>query len=65
MDFNIVLEYASGGALSEYIGKDLSELVLVRLTTELADGLHYIHDHHVIHRDLKASNILLEGDDPA
>jgi serine/threonine-protein kinase len=33
----------------------------VRIAREVADGLHYAHQHGVIHRDIKPENILLYG----
>jgi serine/threonine-protein kinase len=33
----------------------------LRIAREVADGLHYAHQHGVIHRDVKPENILLSG----
>jgi serine/threonine protein kinase/tetratricopeptide (TPR) repeat protein len=33
----------------------------LRITREVADALHYAHQHGVIHRDVKPENILLSG----
>jgi eukaryotic-like serine/threonine-protein kinase len=33
----------------------------LRITREVADGLHYAHQHGVIHRDIKPENVLLSG----
>jgi serine/threonine-protein kinase len=33
----------------------------LRIAREVADGLHYAHEHGVIHRDVKPENILLSG----
>jgi serine/threonine protein kinase len=59
--FCLIMEYASGGCLANHLGKELSKAMQLRLITEIADGLHYLHGEHVIHRDLKSSNILLSG----
>ena len=36
----------------------------VKITTEVADALHYAHEHGVIHRDIKPENILLQNGRP-
>jgi eukaryotic-like serine/threonine-protein kinase len=33
----------------------------VRLATEIADALHYAHEHGVVHRDIKPENVLLQS----
>jgi len=36
---------------------------LARLLAEVADGLHYAHEHRIVHRDIKLQNLLLGRDD--
>jgi len=36
----------------------------VRITTEVAEALHYAHEHGVVHRDIKPENILLHAGRP-
>lgn len=31
---------------------------------EIAEGMEYLHDKHILHRDLKPLNFLLVGDTP-
>ena len=59
----LILEYAAGGSLQDHLAEDMSADLQQRLMRELANGLLYIHEQHVIHRDLKASNILLAGNE--
>jgi serine/threonine protein kinase len=33
----------------------------IQVTREIADGLAYAHAHHVVHRDIKPQNIMLEA----
>lgn len=58
-----VMPYVEGEslqALSERAGSlPLDEAV--RIVCEIADGLHYAHQHGVIHRDIKPANVLMSG----
>ena len=65
VEFVLVMEYASGGCLADHIESEMSSELQLRLMTELASGLNYIHGMKVMHRDLKSSNILLAGDELA
>mmetsp|Transcript_18633 Transcript_18633/g.34975 ORF Transcript_18633/g.34975 Transcript_18633/m.34975 type:complete len:475 (+) Transcript_18633:59-1483(+) len=60
----IVMELVDGGELASYI-KDgqacLPEDVVKSVTKQTAMGLKFIHDKDVVHRDLKAENILVCG----
>ncbi|PNF32686.1 hypothetical protein B7P43_G13118 [Cryptotermes secundus] len=59
----IVMEYAMGGTLEEFLrkkgGKLLSQTEVVYMFSQMVHGLHYIHQRGVVHRDIKPSNILL------
>lgn len=57
----IVMEFIPGQSLADFLksgGKFTTETV-VQLVSQLAETLHYIHHHGVIHRDLKPGNIYL------
>lgn len=41
-------------------GGALSENVVINYTKQLLTGLEYLHSHEVIHRDLKAANVLVD-----
>lgn len=58
----IVLEYASGGELFDYIlqHKYLKENTAKKLFAQLVSGVDYMHSKGLIHRDLKLENLLLD-----
>lgn len=58
----IVTEYVSGGSLFDILrkqkgGLDLQHLLAVAI--HVSKGMSYLHQKSIIHRDLKAANILL------
>ncbi|KAG1432161.1 hypothetical protein G6F59_000461 [Rhizopus arrhizus] len=60
----IVLQRAFGGELFDYILKHrfLQENEAKRLFAQLISGVHYMHQKHIVHRDLKLENLLLSKD---
>ena len=58
----IVLELMQHGSLLNYIrskGKSLVFQQLMNISTQIAAGMGYLHEHQCIHRDLAARNILV------
>jgi serine/threonine protein kinase len=59
----LVLEYLSGGTLRERLaGKRLALEDIVKFTLQIADALGHAHRHGILHRDVKAENILFTED---
>jgi len=58
----IVMAYANGGELFEYISDNqyLSEEESAKFFIQLLDGVQYLHSRHIVHRDLKLENLLLD-----
>lgn len=62
--YSLFLEYVGGGSISSCLksfGKFDEQLVKF-ITRQVLDGLRYLHSNGILHRDLKADNLLLETD---
>ena len=63
--FYMVMEQCSGGSIRDVLnarGSALSEEAIAFVCREAAQGLAYLHGLAKVHRDIKASNILLTAD---
>ncbi|KAL7505234.1 hypothetical protein ACHAXN_006010 [Cyclotella atomus] len=61
---NIFQEWVAGGSVSSLLKKfgAFSPAVVRSYTTQILQGLDYLHSHHIIHRDIKGGNILISND---
>lgn len=61
----IIMEFCPNGQLYEVLrnGRQISPSLLVKWSMQIADGMHYLHSHKIIHRDLKSPNVLVGADD--
>lgn len=63
----LIMDYCEGGDLSKQIeivkrkSQRISEEQILRWITQALLAIKYIHDKHVLHRDLKSGNFFLSG----
>lgn len=56
-----VMEYLSGGNLDQAIGdKGLSINEVIRYTIQIGHAISFMHDHKMLHLDLKPGNVVLD-----
>ncbi|CAM6033456.1 unnamed protein product [Sphagnum compactum] len=60
---NIFLEFVPGGSIASLLGKfgSFTEPVIRMYTRQLLVGLEYLHSNHIMHRDIKGANILVDN----
>ena len=60
-----MIEFCEGGAIDSImldLEKPLKESQIKYICREMCKGLKFLHENKVIHRDLKAGNVLLTLD---
>ncbi|KAJ3526316.1 hypothetical protein NMY22_g10214 [Coprinellus aureogranulatus] len=61
-NLSIFLEYVPGGSIGSVLKKHgkFDDVVTRSFTSQILDGLEYLHSKGILHRDLKSDNILVE-----
>ncbi|XP_059155208.1 mitogen-activated protein kinase kinase kinase 1-like isoform X2 [Physella acuta] len=61
--FNMFVEWMPGGSVAYLLGEygAFTENVIVNYTRQILRGLAYLHDNHILHRDLKGANLLIDS----
>ncbi|KAK0167566.1 hypothetical protein PV327_004946 [Microctonus hyperodae] len=60
----LVTEYAPGGEIFDHLVRNgrMTESEARRIFRQIVQAVHYLHQQRVVHRDLKAENLLLDAD---
>src|SRR6266540_3020408 len=64
-DFIIIMKYYKLGSLKDYITKNFYNIKWIeklRILIGIANGLNYLHNQKIIHRDFHSGNIFYEND---
>ncbi|XP_059633286.1 serine/threonine-protein kinase STY46-like isoform X2 [Cornus florida] len=59
----IVTEFMPGGSVYDYLHKQKGIFklpALVKVAIDVSKGMNYLHQNNIIHRDLKAANLLMD-----
>ncbi|XP_062086878.1 serine/threonine-protein kinase STY46-like [Humulus lupulus] len=59
----IITEYMSGGSVYDYLHKKRGFFklpTLLKVAADISKGMNYLHQNNIIHRDLKAANLLMD-----
>ncbi|XP_064420145.1 mitogen-activated protein kinase kinase kinase 19 [Latimeria chalumnae] len=59
---SIFMEFVPGGSIAGIINRfgPLPEVVICKYTQQILQGIDYLHENRVIHRDIKGNNIMLK-----
>ncbi|KAK4562111.1 hypothetical protein RGQ29_004822 [Quercus rubra] len=59
----IITEYMPGGSVYDFLHKQKGVFKLsslIRVAIDVSKGMDYLHKNNIIHRDLKAANLLMD-----
>ena len=61
----LIMEFCQKGSLDTFLQSvsrvDLPWDIRHKMASQLAEGLAYLHEHQVVHRDIKSLNVLVDG----
>lgn len=60
---DILLDYVPGGSIRQLLDKfqAFDEMLVKVYARQVLDGLFYLHENDIVHRDLKCANILVDN----
>lgn len=62
----ILTEFQELGNLEQYVGQGLADAKMkIRILYDIARGMTVIHEHNIMHRNLKPMNVMMASTDPS
>lgn len=61
--YNVFVQWMAGGSVASMLDKygAFPEPVILHYTQQVLSGLAHLHDHQIVHRDLKGANLLVDS----
>ncbi|CAG0887474.1 unnamed protein product [Darwinula stevensoni] len=61
--FNVFSEWMAGGSVATMLDRygAFSEQVIIRYMQQVIAGVVFLHENHILHRDLKGANLLVDS----
>ena len=62
-EIDLIIEYCNGGSIKQLIDKfsAFDEKLIKIYVKQILEGLVYLHDLGIVHRNIKNTNILVDG----